>query len=251
MASRPSTRPLPAAAAALAAGAAVLFGACGSTSTNEPDLIAGKRLFVEKCGSCHVLNRAATRGTAGPNLDQAFQQAIRDGMPRSGVRGMVYDQILEPSEFQAEGDKRADGSPAMPADLVTGRDAENVAAYVASVVARPGRDTGLLATAVKQAGSGPPAVARRGVLSIESDPTGQLAYVTSRASASAGPLTVQSPNRSGTPHNIVIDGKGKGAVVQNGGVSEFSADFDPGTYTYYCSVPGHREGGMQGRLTVK
>ena len=58
-------------------------------------------------------------------------------------------------------------------------------------------------------------------------------------------------NKSGTPHDIVIDGKGKGEVVQNGGVSQFQADFTAGSYTFYCSVPGHRQAGMQGKLTVK
>jgi uncharacterized cupredoxin-like copper-binding protein len=59
------------------------------------------------------------------------------------------------------------------------------------------------------------------------------------------------PNKSGTPHDIVIDGKGKGQIVQNGGVSKFTATFAAGSYTYYCSVPGHRQAGMQGKLTVK
>jgi uncharacterized cupredoxin-like copper-binding protein len=58
-------------------------------------------------------------------------------------------------------------------------------------------------------------------------------------------------NKSGTPHDIVIDGKGKGQVVQNGGVSQFQANFTAGSYTFYCSVPGHRQAGMQGKLTVK
>ena len=58
-------------------------------------------------------------------------------------------------------------------------------------------------------------------------------------------------NKSGTPHDIVIDGKGKGEVVQNGGVSQFQADFAAGSYTFYCSVHGHRQAGMQGKLTVK
>ena len=59
------------------------------------------------------------------------------------------------------------------------------------------------------------------------------------------------PNKSGTPHDIVIDGKGNGEVVQNGGTSQFSANFSAGNYTYYCSVDGHRQAGMQGTLTVK
>jgi mono/diheme cytochrome c family protein len=235
----------------LAAGSVTLLSACGGTSAGDANLVAGKQLFAEKCGACHALNRAGTKGLAGPNLDEAFQQALADGIPRSGIRGVIYAQILYPGDFEAEGGKRADDSGAMPAKLVTGEDAQNVAAYVASVAGRSGKDSGLLATAVKQAGGGAPAEAKNGVLSIPADPGGQLAYATARATAPAGELKVESPNESGTPHNIVIDGKGKGAVIQNGDVSEFSADFDAGKYEYYCSVPGHREAGMEGKLTVK
>ena len=54
-------------------------------------------------------------------------------------------------------------------------------------------------------------------------------------------------NKSGTPHDIVIDGKGKGEIVQNGGVSQFQANFAAGSYTFYCSVPGHRTGRNAGQ----
>jgi plastocyanin len=237
---------------ALAAGAATLLGACTNTASSNPDLVAGKKLFAQKCGSCHVLNRAGTKGTVGPNLDLAFQQPLKDGLRRSGIRGVIHDQILYPPSFSLdEGGKRPDGSQPMPAKLVTGEDADNVAAYVASVVAKPGKDTGLLATAVPQAGGGPTAQAKNGTLSIAADPSGQLSFVSNKASAPPGRLTVEMPNKSGTPHDIVIDGKGKGQVVQNGGVSKFSATFAAGTYTYYCSVPGHRQAGMEGKLAVK
>jgi mono/diheme cytochrome c family protein len=237
---------------AIAAGAVTLLSACTNTASSNPDLVAGKKLFAQKCGSCHVLNRAGTKGTVGPNLDQAFQQPLKDGLRRSGIRGVIHDQILYPPSFSLdEGGKRPDGSQAMPPKLVTGEDADNVAAYVASVVAKPGKDTGLLATAVPQAGGGPTAEAKSGTLSIAADPSGQLSFATNKASAPPGRLTVEMPNKSGTPHDIVIDGKGKGQVVQNGGVSKFSANFAAGTYTYYCSVPGHRQAGMEGKLTVK
>jgi plastocyanin len=239
------------ASVALVAAAVTILSACTNTTGQDADLIAGKKLFAQKCGSCHVLNRAGTKGTVGPDLDQAFQQALRDGMRRSSIEGVIHDQILYPASFKAEGAKRADDSGAMPAKIVTGDDAVDVAAYVASVVGRSGKDSGLLATAVPQAGGGAEAKAQNGTLSIPADPNGQLAFATNRASAPAGDLKVEMPNRSGTPHDIVIDGKGKGEVVQNGGTSEFEAKFDAGTYTYYCSVPGHRQAGMEGRLTVR
>lgn len=236
----PSSKALRAAAtAALAVGASALAAGCAGTEKN-PNLVAGKQLFVSKCGSCHVLSRAATKGTTGPNLDQAFHQSLKDGFGEDAVRGVVADQIGYPNR-----------TGIMPAKLVKGKDAENVAAYVARVVSKPGKDSGLLATAVKQAGAGKPIAAAGGKLSIAADPSGQLAFVSNQATAPAGKLTVEMPNKSSTPHDIVIDGKGTGKIVQGGGVSTFSADFQAGTYAYYCSVPGHRQAGMQGKLVVK
>jgi plastocyanin len=238
-----SSKRLRAALAALATtGAAVALSACSVSSSDEgsANLISGKKLFVSKCGACHVLNRAQTKGTTGPNLDEAFQQALKDGMKRSGIRGAVHAQILHPNR-----------NGVMPAKLVTGEDAHDVAEYVARSAAAGGKDTGLLATAVKAAGSGKPAVEKDGTLEVDADPSGQLAFVTNQAQAKPGEVTVKMANKSGTPHDIVIDGKGKGEVVQNGGVSQFKAGFTAGSYTYYCSVPGHRQAGMQGKLTVK
>jgi plastocyanin len=238
-----SSKRLRAALAALATtGAAVALSACSVSSSEEgsANLISGKKLFVSKCGACHVLNRAQTKGTTGPNLDEAFQQALKDGMKRSGILGAVHAQILHPNR-----------NGVMPAKLVTGEDAHDVAAYVARSAAAGGKYTGLLATAVKAAGSGKPAVEKDGNLEVDADPSGQLAFVTNQAQGNPGEITVKMANKSGTPHDIVIDGKGKGEVVQNGGVSQFKADFTAGTYTYYCSVPGHRQAGMQGKLTVK
>ena len=228
-------------AAVLVVCAGMAVGACSATQDDaDADVVAGKRLFAERCGSCHVLGRAETKGVTGPNLDEAFQQALKDGMGRSGIRGVVRAQINAPSIGSG-----------MPADLVEGEQADQVAAYVAQSVARSGEDSGLLATAVPKAGGGEPAVAKGGTLDIPADPGGQLAYVTNEASAKPGALNVRSENESSTPHNIVIDGKGKGEVVQDGGVSEFEADFTAGDYEYYCSVAGHREAGMEGKLTVE
>ena len=120
--------------AALGAVAIALpLGACGR---NEPNLETGKAKFVEKCGSCHTLARAGTAGTTGPNLDTAFRAALRDGMNRDTIEGIVHKQILHP---------RIDSQ--MPAGLVKGADAEDVAAYVGYAANRSGDDQGALATA--------------------------------------------------------------------------------------------------------
>ncbi len=236
------------AVALLAAGAvACALSAC-AVKEEEPNLVAGKQQFVEKCGSCHKLARADTKGTQGPDLDEAFAQAIASGMGRDGVQSAVHDQIITPAKLAK------DNKVYMPPKLVEGKDAVNVAAYVAEVAARPGKDTGLLAEAGKPAGGGEPAVARNGVLEIES--TAQLAYVTNAARAEAGPLTLRSPNPSATPHNIALEGPGLGSdiigeVVQDGGVSEIKATVKKGEYKFFCTVEGHREGGMEGTLTVR
>ena len=98
---------------------------------DEPDLENGKAQFVEKCGSCHTLARAGTAGTQGPNLDKAFQTALADGIDRDTVDGIVHKQILHPRK-----------SSIMPAGLVKGNDARDVAAYVGYAAARPGRRSG-------------------------------------------------------------------------------------------------------------
>src|SRR3712207_298702 len=91
--------PLSSAKAVGAAGAAVLalgLSACGGIVEGEPNLIAGKEAFVQKCGSCHKLNRAGTTGVSGPDLDASFQRALADGMGRSTVEGVVRQQIKLP-----------------------------------------------------------------------------------------------------------------------------------------------------------
>jgi mono/diheme cytochrome c family protein len=123
----------PLAAAIVVAAAALSLTACGR---DEADLSNGKALFTERCGTCHILGRAGTQGRTGPDLDAAFRTALSDGMNRDTVQGIVHDQILNPRK-----------NSAMPAELVTGEDAEDVAAYVAFAAARAGEDEGALAQA--------------------------------------------------------------------------------------------------------
>ncbi len=240
--------------APLAAAAALTLGLSGCNLVDEGDnLVAGKQAFVQKCGSCHVLKRAGTTGVNGPNLDEAFQQARKDGFGESTFRGMVHAQIKNPNP-NPQNDP-LDGKPTgfMPADLVTGETAEDVAAYVATAVGKPGEDVGQLArVGVKR--STDVAKAEGPELEIPADPSGALAFTFASAEAQAGEITLRSPNESGVPHNIAIEGGGldqKGPVVQDGGVSEVTAEVKAGDYTFYCSVPGHREGGMLGKLVVK
>ena len=236
------------------AAAALLVGVSGCELKDDGDnLVAGKQNFVAKCGSCHVLKRAGTTGVTGPNLDEAFQRARKDGFGQSTFQGVVYRQILSPART-AQTDP-ATGKPGakMPAKLFEGDKAQDVAAYVASAVSKPGEDKGQLA-AVGVKRSNEVAKAESGKLEIPADPSGGLAYQFGSAEAPAGQLEIDSQNESSVDHDIAIEGNGvseKGEVVKDGGVSKISADLKAGEYTFFCSVPGHREGGMEGKLTVK
>src|SRR5207342_2532952 len=113
----------------------------------------------------------------------------------------------------------------------------------AGAVSKEGEDTGQLGTVgVKRSN----AVANEsgGKLSIPADPSGALAYTFGSAQASAGQVEIDSVNKSSIDHNISVEGNGvneNGEVVKNGGVSKVNVDLKPGSYTFYCSVPGHRE----------
>ncbi len=225
---------------ALAATAVVVSGCTNAGSSATSDPIAGKQLFVKNCGSCHTLARADTKGTVGPNLDDAFRVARQERWGNDSIRGVVLGQIGFPGK-----------GGAMPANLVTGQDAQDVADYVSAVAAKPGRDAGALATAVKAAGTGKPAVEKNGVLSIAADPGGQLAYVSKTATATAGPIQIEMPNQSGIDHNLAIEGTSIKTPIIKTGVGKASGTLKPGVYTYFCEVPGHRQAGMVGKLTVK
>jgi len=120
-------------AAVVMAAAVLALAACGR---DEADLSNGKALFTERCGSCHILGRAGTQGRTGPDLDASFRSALSGGMDRETVEGVVEKQILHPRK-----------NSAMPAGLVEGEDAKDVAAYVGFAAARTGDDQGALAQA--------------------------------------------------------------------------------------------------------
>jgi len=121
--------------------------------------------------------------------------------------------------------------------------------------ARPGQDSGLLATAVSS-GYGPPAVERNGKLAFSANPSGQLAYTVKAATATAGAVTISMTNVSGVPHNLAVQQGTSGSIlgatpVATSGTHTITLTLKPGTYTFFCQVPGHRAAGMLGTLTVK
>ena len=223
------------------AGALIVAG-CG-TRGSSADLVNGKTLFVQKCGSCHTLARAGTKGIQGPNLDAAFAAARAQGFRSSGIKGVVFNQISHVRRGSI-----------MPLNLVRGDDARDVAAYVAYAAAKPGKDTGELAAAGQPKTSSKPAVEKNGQLNIPANPTGALAFQYSKATAKPGKVTLVMPNQASITHDISIKGGGlnqQGPRVGHGGTSRITVTLKPGSYEFYCSVPGHEAGGMKGTLTVK
>jgi mono/diheme cytochrome c family protein len=228
---------------ALFAVVAAAAAAAGCGREHNADLVNGKELYVQKCASCHALNRANANGVVGPDLDDAFDAAREDGMNEKTIEGVVRRQIANVRR-----------SSQMPANLVTGTDAQDVAAYVAAVAGKPGQDKGLLAAAGQPKVSKKPVQAKNGRLDIDANPTGALAFTAINANAPAGQIELVMDNPANVEHNIAVKNGGideTGPVVGQGGTSRVTASLKPGEYTFYCSVPGHEDGGMKGNLTVK
>jgi len=121
------TRILPLFAGLLAI--AVAASGCGTTSA---DTERGRTLFIQKCGTCHALAQAGTTAQIGPDLDRAFAAAREAGADRDTIEGVTKSQVEYP--------RPSNGNPAasMPAKIVTGRDLDDVAAYVGEWAGVPG-----------------------------------------------------------------------------------------------------------------
>jgi mono/diheme cytochrome c family protein len=173
---------------------ALLATGCGSQE-DPPNLVNGKRLFTGEgqCAVCHVMKRAGSGGVLGPNLDESFGPARRDGLGESTIENIVLTQI----------DQTRRGSK-MPEDLVTGQDARDVAAYVAQAAGAPGVDVGGLATAGEPLGQ----TADRGKRIFNASGCGSChALADVGTSATVGPsldnLAAASPQPGLTPEEYI------------------------------------------------
>jgi plastocyanin len=92
-------------------------------------------------------------------------------------------------------------------------------------------------------------------LDFEADPTGALAYTSDKATAKAGKVTVNFTNSSPVPHDVAIEDEAGETIAETEVLAEGSdsatAELEPGEYKFFCTVPGHRQAGMEGTLTVK
>jgi uncharacterized cupredoxin-like copper-binding protein len=93
------------------------------------------------------------------------------------------------------------------------------------------------------------------LIKLSADPGGQLRFNTAKLTAKPGKVTLRmaNPTSAGMPHGIAIEGNGvdsDGPTVSPGGTSSVTVTLKKGSYQYYCPVPGHKQAGMVGTLTV-
>ncbi|HWM63617.1 MAG TPA: cupredoxin domain-containing protein [Solirubrobacterales bacterium] len=117
-------------------------------------------------------------------------------------------------------------------------------------------DTGGQATNGAATGGGANGGGASATVAFEADPAGGLAYTTDEASAKAGAVTIDFKNPQPVAHDVVIEDASGSEVGGTDVITESSTsadvkDLKPGEYTFYCSVPGHREAGMEGTLTAE
>lgn len=93
-----------------------------------------------------------------------------------------------------------------------------------------------------------------GTLQLAADPTA-IAYDKTELSSAPGKVTIDFTNPAPVEHDVVVEDEGgkelAASEVVTEGESSASAELAAGTYTFFCSVPGHREAGMEGTLAVK
>jgi plastocyanin len=110
--------------------------------------------------------------------------------------------------------------------------------------------------ATGSAGGGGKAAKSSETVKLSTDPGGQLKYATDTLTAKAGNVTIDLDNTQAISHDVAVEDSsgtvlGKTDLVAQGTASVTLDNLKPGTYTYFCTVPGHQAAGMQGTLTVK
>jgi plastocyanin len=125
-------------------------------------------------------------------------------------------------------------------------------AFVASGLAACGGGGGSSSTPT---GGGASAGGGGTVLKLSADPNGAFKFSTDKLTAKKGPVTIDFNNPASLSHDITLIDRNNRELARTDlvaqGKTSLSVNLKPGKYTYYCSVPGHRQGGMEGTLTVK
>jgi plastocyanin len=116
-------------------------------------------------------------------------------------------------------------------------------------------DTGSSGQAVPPATEAQKPPGKTTTLKVTSPASGELMYDPSTLDTKAGTVTLSYDNPSPVPHSIAVESSGGDILDQSdigpSATFEVTVDLTPGTYTYFCTVPGHQQAGMEGKLTVK
>ena len=227
------------------------------------NLERGRELFGAHCAVCHTLSAANAVGEVGPNLNQLKP-------PESVVIHTINNGCL-PNANAKTAAEMCLGEGVMPAQVLQGQEATDVAKFVAAVTGS-GTASGTASgtsTSTSSASSAPSAsttasssssaaAAPSGVvtkLALATNPHGLLMYDKTKLKAKAGKVEITLTNASPLAHNVTVQkgtsGPSLGATPTFAhGTKTLTLTLTAGTYTYYCAVPGHRQAGMHGTLTV-
>ena len=238
--------------------AALAVSACSSQSiklAKDSPYRQGAQLFLTHCSGCHSLALVGADGSASSVQGRLRTQAPNFNFRKEGYACVLY--AIENGGFSGE---------IMPQDIVVGPQAKAVARFLAKFAGREAQTTPTVGGSAS-CGSGanpvtpppapapPPPKVTNHPLALAANPTGLLAYDAKTLVASSSKVTIDFANRSPVPHNVTIAnsaGKVEGATKTfTGGSTTLSLNLPPGTYTFYCSVPGHEQAGMKGTLTVR
>lgn len=124
------------------------------------------------------------------------------------------------------------------------------ASFAIATSTKPGKHEGEEATEATEA----PASGEGSTVALAAAPSGELRFDKKEISAKAGKVTIDIDNPSDIPHNVAIEGDGEQLAVSDTvtkAKANATATLEAGTYTFYCAVAGHRQAGMEGKLTVE
>ncbi len=128
-----------------------------------------------------------------------------------------------------------------------------------ALVACGGSDDNSTSSTPSGAAKGPGANTGGGggsTIKLSADPSGALKFDTDSLSAKAGSVTIDFDNPAAITHDVSVEDSSGKEIGTSDLIAQSKTTLDlsnlkPGDYTYFCTVPGHREGGMEGTLTVK
>jgi plastocyanin len=225
---------------------AVLISLAGLKAKNFPGrafplVVLWFAILVGGSTTFAVLHAKDEEEAKASELEKAGKEFEKEGNQSEAPFGTEGALNGDEEEAQEESEENAeDFEPVGPEEPATGG-SEGASQGAAKGKSGPG------------ASSGPQAQAPGGTLQLAADAT-QLAFDKASLTSKPGKVTIDFTNPAALEHNVAIEKDGQELAVSetiSQGKTSVSAELEPGTYTFLCTVPGHAEAGMEGTLTVK